>query len=298
MKTVVKHFILTLIWSRRHPPRWPSASRPPTPAPSAATAGYSWVACRPGQRLRGSTSPFLAHATASGSVSAGRGPRSISSTCAFRSTSFTTGNGDRCTRLAAPDSVSTSCRTNSGRRDYSGNETGGNPVRRHRAICEAPHRLLQDRGALPRRPQHHRQSRRARDQPGVPEVPLTPGSAIRVDGNTLPALVDPCGSRARRVDVDHARQYVTRTPLPFIFRNVACRRSSRTAPCSGSSRPQDPARVLRDAGVASDDAIVRGGLANVAPAQVRVQDCAVLGEAVRSRPDQPSVRLELRLITN
>ena len=53
-----------------------------------------------------------------------------------------------------------------GRRDYSGNETGGNPVRRHRAICEAPHRLLQDRGALPRGPQHHRPSRRARDQPG------------------------------------------------------------------------------------------------------------------------------------
>ena len=84
-----------------------------------------------------------------------------------------------------------------GRRDYSGNETGGNPVRRHRAICEAPHRLLQDRGALPRGPQHHRPSRRARDQPGVQEVLLTPGSAIRVDGNTLPALVDPCGSRAQ-----------------------------------------------------------------------------------------------------
>lgn len=74
-------------------------------------------------------------------------------------------------------------------------------------ICEAPHRHLQDRGALSRGPQHHRQSRRARDQPGVQEVLLTPGSAIRVDGNTRPALVDPCGSRARRVDVDHARQY-------------------------------------------------------------------------------------------
>jgi hypothetical protein len=31
-----------------------------------------------------------------------------------------------------------------------------------------------------------------------------------VDGNTLPALVDPCGSRPRRVDVAHARQYAER----------------------------------------------------------------------------------------
>lgn len=102
-----------------------TASRPATPAPSAATAGYSWLACRSGQRLRGSTSTTSPHATASGWVSAGTGPRSISSTCVFRSTSFTTGNGDRCTRLAGPDSVSTSCRTNSGTARLLGTKLGG-----------------------------------------------------------------------------------------------------------------------------------------------------------------------------